>query len=479
MIPRTRLFILLLAFLNLPVCGLFAVPELKVTETKELEITAADGTSAKLPAGTIGRQINADKQIFKVSYGKDLRGRTNIIIYPDPEKPQSLELKVLDQNVKLTEDAVLTVISEGAAATTQFQSGMIGTVTVGTEQLTAGASAKLAQGSLSTVAANTPVFPPAPAAKSSVSDPVTGSDKNEAASQEIPRSGDTAVYEGPKVRAIEGDVMIAPPGQDIMNIVKTATSMPRLQESQRIKPGSTVQTGPQGKAVVSPFPGCIIAIQPNSKVVFEDVQYINADYGTDVDMEPAAYAKEGYGSKIQSTPAAAGQEDKLVFVKSRHNYKRKVQLNLIEGGVLSTIKGIPKESLDYQVKTPLAVAAARGTSFGVFGDPSKALIIVSDGVVQVITPDGTYKLSVTPGNKVLITKDGAPPMPFSASPEEVQAFLDFNESVKDMDINDILADLDLFSREPFGKDLRNAIDDFRKKFVPRLNNFFMTDIFSP
>jgi hypothetical protein len=448
------------ASLILSVHALHAVPQIKVTEARELEVTAEDGVNAKLPTGTIGRQISADKQIFKISYGKDLRGRTNIIIYPDPEKPQALELKVLDQTVKMSSDAVLTVISDGNASTTQFQSGMIGTVTVGTEQLTGGASAKLAQGSLTTVAANTPVFAPEPAKpKSTTTAPGKDQDSNK---QTI--DGEVAVYEGPKVRAVEGDVMIAPPGKDILEMVKTSSSMPRLANDQRIAPGSTIQTGPQGKAIVSPFPGCVVAIQPNSKVSFEQVAYVNKDYGTDLKMSKAAAA------------GAGGME----FYKTNHNYERKVHLNLMEGGVISTIKGIKPETLDYQVKTPLAVAAARGTVFGVFGDPLKTLAIVQSGIVEVKTPDGTFQISVKQGGKILITKDGGAPMEFQATPEELAAFNalvdSFNSFISTVDI---LATGDLIATALLDDDLQDAIRDFRQQFEPRMNNFYMTPITSP
>lgn len=461
MISRVSFILVTSASLILGAHPLFALPQIKVTDSKELEITSDDGTSAKLPTGTIGRQINADKQIFKVSYGKDLRGRTNIIIYPDPEKPQALEFKALGQNVKLSNDAVLTIISEDATATAQFQSGMVGTVTVGDQQLTGGASAKLADGSVSTVAANVPVFPPEPPPVKKQASVTNEPGKEENGGQS---EGEIASYEGPKVRAIEGDVMIAAPGKDVLDLVKSGGALPRLANNQRITPGSTIQTGPQGKAIISPFPGCIIAIQPNSKVCLEDAAYVNKDQWTEKKISPAAI------------PNGSGYD----FVKTNHNYERKMHINLMEGGVLSTIKGIKPETLDYKVKTPLAVAAARGTVFGVFGDAVKTLVIVSEGVVEIKTPNGTYTLSLKSGNKVLITKDGGAPIEFQATPEELQAFADLLDSVANFMSNyDILATGDLIAAAMADDRLQDSIRTFRQTFQPRMNNFFMTPITSP
>jgi hypothetical protein len=428
MILRTLTLSLVALALHTPV---WAGPTLTVNANRELEITAQDGTPvARLITGSIGKQITADNQVFKVSYGKDLRGRTNIIVYPDPEKPQALDLTILGQSVKISSDAVLTVIDDGSGSLSQFQSGMVGTVTVAGQPLTAGASAKAAQGAITPVAANEKVFPDPPKP--------TSSSPGSAADEPVV---ETATYAGAKVRMVEGDVLFAPPGRDVLEMVKTASDIPRLQAEQTLVSGSSIQTGPNGKAMISPFPGAVIAVQPNSKLTLEDLRY----------------------------------------EKSNGDYDRKVILNLKEGGVISTLKGIKPQNLDYQVKTPLAVAAARGTVYGVWGDPAKTLVIVSESLSEVtVQGDSPFTIKVLEGNKLLITRDGAP-QTFTATAEELRAFNDLVNSIRDLlSSNDISA-----TGESIGQsggtspELEEAIRNLQRVFQPRLNDFFMTPITSP
>lgn len=465
MLNRIPALLCLLGVATLLIPGVWAGPTLKYTDARELEIVAKDGTSvAKLSTGTIGKQITADNLLFKVSYGKDLRGRTNVIVYPDPEKPQALDLTVLGQAVQISSDAVLTVIEDSAAGITQFQAGMVGTVTVGGQALTAGASAKLAQGNLATLAANEKAFPEAPKPPASTArTPGAATDPALEAFSAESEPPPTAIYEGPKVRMVEGDVMFAPPGRDILEMVRSSAEVPRLQENQTLAPGTVIQTGPNGKAMVSPFPGCVLALQPNSKMTIEDARY----------------------------------------EKSNGDYTRKVHLNLVEGGVISTIKGIKPETLDYQVKTPLAVAAARGTVFGVWADALKTLVIVSDGTVKITGAGGeTFEVSLLAGNKILITRDGGAPQTFNATPEEIQAFKDLVDSIRNLLASGDIAATgevigfgnpggssleddtnhwkdNLGQQERMPAQLENAINNYRRIFQPRLNDIYMTPILSP
>jgi hypothetical protein len=411
----------------------WAAPSLTVNDAKELVITAPDGAeTTRLTTGSIGKQITSGNQVFKVSYGKDLRGRTNIIIYPDPEKPQSLDLNILGQAVKISSDAVLTVIDDGTGALSQFQAGMVGTVTVSGQPLTAGSSAKVAQGQVSTVAPNEQVFPepPKPAAP--------------AAPGEGEPEVQTTSYDGLKVRTVEGDVMWAPPGKDVLEMVKTATNMPRLQVDQTLTSGSSIQTGPNGKAMISPFPGCVIAVQPNTTIILEDAQY----------------------------------------KKANGDYSRKMHLNLKEGGVISTVKGIKPEYLDYQVKTPLAVAAIRGSVQGVWGDNNKVLIIAAESNTYVsINGPPVVTMTLKEGNKLLITRDGVP-QEFNATPEEITAFKTLVESIKALlAASDITAEGDQIGGGPRGNgnlpDVVQTIRERLRQTNPRLNDIFMTPIVSP
>jgi hypothetical protein len=415
----------------------WAAPSLTVNDAKDLIITAADGAEiTRLTTGSIGKQIAADNQVFKVSYGKDLRGRINIIIYPDPEKPQSLDLNVLGKEVKISSDAVLTIVDDGTGALSQFQAGMVGTVTVSGETLTPGSAAKVAQGQVSTVLPNEQVLqePPKPAAPTA-----PGQDKPEV---------QTTSYGGLKVRSVEGEVMWAPPGNDVIEMVKTSTNIPSLQAEQTLTSGSSIQTGPNGKAMLSPFPGCVIAVQPNTTIVFEDAQYkkVNGDY------------------------------------------THKMHLNLKQGGVITTVKGINPQQLDYRVNTPLAVAAIRGSVHGVWCDENKTLIIAAEHNSYVtIKGPPEVTMTVKETKKLLVTRDGVP-QEFDATPEEIAAFNQLVASIQSfLAASDITADGDQIGAgtqdgTQDNDNLQQPVDITRERLreiSPRMNDIYMTPILSP
>lgn len=409
---------------------LAAAPSLDLNDRKELVISASDGTPiTTLVTGSIGKQINAENQLFKVSYGKDLRGRTNIIIYPDPEKPQSLDLMVMKQSVQISSDAVLTIIDDGTGSLSQFQAGVVGQVTVAGQPLASGAAVKVSQGTVTPLAANTSAFPePAPT-------PENRSDQAGAPAQEPVQ---TATYEGPMVQVVEGEVLYAPPGKDIMEMIKTSAQMPVAQSEQRLPSGSSLQTGPNGKAMISPFPGCVIAVQPNSTVILEDAQY----------------------------------------QKSNGDYQRKMHVNVKEGGVISIIKGINPDSLDYQVKSPLGVAAARGTIFGTWGDITKLLIIAKESNLSVTYGKPPVNIILEEGKKLLVTAGGGPAQEFEITPEESQAFITLVNSIQNLLSANIKATGDSTgggggSGGTLDEQIQQLREDLRNH-QPRLNDLLMT-----
>jgi hypothetical protein len=309
---------------------------------------------------------------------------------------------------------------------------MVGTVTVSGQPLSAGSSAKVAQGQVSTVLPNEQVFqePPKPAAPTA-----PGQDKSEV---------QTTSYGGLKVRSVEGEVMWAPPGKDVIEMVKTSTNIPSLQAEQTLTSGSSIQTGPNGKAMLSPFPGCVIAVQPNTTIVFEDAQYkkVNGDYS------------------------------------------HKMHLNLKQGGVISTVKDIKPQTLDYRVNTPLAVAAIRGSVQDVRCDENKTLVVAAESN-SYVTIKGPPEVSVTvkEEKKILVTRDGVP-QEFDATPEEIAAYKQLVASLQSLlAASDITAEGDQIGAGTQGNDnLQEPVYITRERLreiSPRMNDIYMTPILSP
>lgn len=82
-----------------------------------------------------------------------------------------------------------------------------------------------------------------------------------------------------------------------------------------------------------------------------------------------------------------------------------IKINLEYGAALFEIDNKLPEGTTFEVETPNATAAVRGTTFGVYYDAEKneTKVEVSKGAVEVKTPSGTEQVEV--GEAVLITGD--------------------------------------------------------------------------
>ncbi|GEM_PF-1263944 len=311
---------------------------LAVNSLGELEVRDAQSQLVTiLSNGTISKTVKADNQAFKISYGKDLKNRLTSIIYPDPDKPQNISLNIYGQDVQISSDAVLTIVADSDMSMVTMQSGILGKVTVAGSELGRSSSVQVKNGSVVS-------YIPPPAAPLNVMPPATAS-KSTTATSDISSfnltdmSSTPTNYEGGTARRVEGDVMIAPAGVDVVDAVRSSPVPPRLSEGKSITPGSTIQTGPTGIAFISPFPGAVVVVEPNSIVKFEE---------------------------LEATPG-----------------NRKMVANVKQGSIVSIIKGINPSELDFRVKTPHGVAAARGTIYSVTNNGPNSTAVVSDGVVKV------------------------------------------------------------------------------------------------
>ncbi|MEO0453133.1 MAG: FecR family protein [Verrucomicrobiota bacterium] len=357
--------------------------ELGINQAGFLEITSSAGEIVDtLPSGSISTLIQSDNQSFKVSYGKDLNGQKTLIIYPDPENPQSLELTVFGKSATLTEDAVLTIVGED-----QFQAGVLGTVIVDGQDLSGGKNQSIGSSPANIAPAITGRDPllASDDEESSVSAPVVSqmqieedddfTDNVSSSEQEYIDKYDGGLY----VHKVEGDAYL------------TGTSQP-IQAGDSIPEGSQLTTGPSSTVVASPFPGAVVQIQQNTNIAFSSSKYEKASSSSD---------------------------------------KNEFKAYLTNGGILNAIKGLDPSEVDFEIRTPQGVAAARGTVFAVYTDGIRTLVVTGEGTVLVVTQDGTFTLDLNSGNKVVLTDDqGNEIEEFPANSAELQIIEDFFNSVQ-------------------------------------------------
>jgi hypothetical protein len=387
-----------------------AVPSLAIGSDGNLQILETNGNlKASLQSGTVSEAMVVDNQAMKISYGSDLSDRTVLIVYPDPERPQTLTLNILGQPTVISPDAVLTVTSMGDGSNAYFQAGVLGTVTVGGTQLKDNQTLQVNKGQRAMVSATpsavapsapltqTPSMPSGqqPGTSSKGTSPLdlgpftaaqlrpenlqgdqyTGADTAQGFDSD-PRGADgSARYLGPVVRKVEGDVMRAPKGQDIVDLLKSAPTPPRLNEGDRIKEGDTIQTGPNGSAIINPWPGGIMLIEPNTTVIVKNANYT-----------------EGMG------------EPSHIF-----------DVDVKEGSVLNVVKNLHPTQVDYKVRTPHGVAAARGCVWHVIVNiiSNTTVVVSAEGDVIVTHRSASYKATLNENGKIVLTPTGGSSGPAS------------------------------------------------------------------
>lgn len=384
----------------------FSATTLSLEANNILAITDTQGTQvAQLNSGTISEQVSADNQTFKISFGQDLQGQHTLIIYPDPETPQSLELVIMDQPVQMSQDSVLTVTASEDGSSAQFQAGVLGEITLAGSPISPGSSLSVQNGEMITTApsgflaedaAGQTVENSANATEAAMRrEELTAALANKP-SLNSSRESAAAFNQGMVVKKVTGTVMIAPEGQDVLDVLRTSSEIPKLKEGDIIPKGSSVRTDFGGELIVAQSPGVTFQVLPNSNIEFTENEY-----------------------KVEN-----GVE------------KRTFKAKLTKGGIISNLDSVDPAHTDYQIKTPLAVAAARGTAFAVYTSSSITVVVTADGTVTVTGQDGAvYTASV--GEKAIVTFDPATANPndtktaeFEANSSEMQAILNLIQAAR-------------------------------------------------
>ncbi len=142
-----------------------------------------------------------------------------------------------------------------------------------------------------------------------------------------------------KVKSVEGDVTYTPPN--------TGISKP-LGTNMELDPGTVVKTGPGSSAIIVTLPGVAINVEPSSEVTLTEMLY--------ADNAGASGANPAF---------------------------RKGTIQLRSGTVSALINKEISKQVDFKVKTPHGVAAARGTFYAVTVKDDKTYVGVKHGRVGV------------------------------------------------------------------------------------------------
>ena len=171
--------------------------------------------------------------------------------------------------------------------------------------------------------------------------------------------------------SVKGTVEYAAPG---------SSDFQKLNKGDRLKVGSKIKTGADGAALIAPFPGAAAQINANTIVALSEVDLTKK------------------GDRITG---------------------RKAVLDVSQGSVVTSID--KKAKVDFRVRTPKAIAHAKGTAYSVTQTaPGSWTIVVAEGTVEITLPNGD-KRSVDAGEKIVIFADGSTSSVTDATPTEVAA----------------------------------------------------------
>ncbi|MEX2581508.1 MAG: FecR family protein [Verrucomicrobiales bacterium] len=144
-----------------------------------------------------------------------------------------------------------------------------------------------------------------------------------------------------------GELKAEPESGEVTVAVGDVESVPRgggnaspLEAGDKVAVGSTVKTGANSRAVIVITPRSAIRVSADSEVVIEAVDE-------------------------EATP-------------------KQITIDLKSGGLGALLKPNAVGELDFKVRTPSGVAAARGTFFGVVVEDGKGYAQVKEGRIEIV-----------------------------------------------------------------------------------------------
>ncbi len=196
-----------------------------------------------------------------------------------------------------------------------------------------------------------------------------------------------------------------------------------IREPRALKPGSVVRIPGEllkqsGGAAVVHLSGTVNLIRGDNpprmltdkdRVINGDVVRTERDGFTTLQFRDGSYVRIPGSSEVRMSNAAYSVRKKRVDVS----------IDLSNGRIESNVQKLNPKS-DFRVTTPLAVAAVRGTHFGVSTDGSRYVTSdVLEGYVNVASVNSTNKPSqvqVRAGEGTSVTGDGVPLAPVKLLP---------------------------------------------------------------
>ena len=312
----------------------------------KLTVFGANGAKvAELPAPTLGQVVKAAPVSFQVSFGRDASDRLTAIVSPDPSKPSSLSFITGGRNIQMDAESVVTLIYSPDGRSVMVDPGLIGKVLVDRKPAVQTAVYQATAPMQATAVSNAPISDDLPPSVRAASQPTWIEPVTPPAPARLPSIAATEI----KLVEVKGKVSVASAD------------------------GKNFQPAREGMSVPS---GTIVKT---------------------ADGASAAVLLGGVNS-VRVAPDSQAQ-----VMQKVDDGKRETLVDLKRGTVFSKVGRRAGEVQTFQVKTPMGVAAAKGTDFAVK---------LASGNMIVFTAGGSVELRDANGN-LIATLNSAPGLPIA------------------------------------------------------------------
>lgn len=342
---------------------------LAVGDNESLNITSPSGQQvATLPAGTIQQPIKVGTTSFTVSYGQDTNKRYSAIIAPDPNQPKSLDFSVAGNRIQSDSKASVTVTFSNNLKSVSVDPGAFGNVTLNGNRLT---STMAANQKKTTPAATTrPVSTtPKPAAPSSSN--TTSAATSNGASSSAPRNGSSAGA---------GASMAGTTASRLMTSAFTTTPKDVRFWAEPITP-------PSGRLPkVTPNQMKLVEVRGPVTVKLPNGRSARARNGMIIPSGSSVRTTSGSSAAVFIGGVNSARLTENSTAKFNNRFSdglQKSTVDLSRGTVFTKVGSKSGTRQDFKVRTPVGIAAAKGTDYATMYRSNNMYVFVVAGRVAL------------------------------------------------------------------------------------------------
>lgn len=346
---------------------------LAIGDNENLLINSPNGKQvATLPAGTIQQPIKVGTTSFTVSYGQDTNKRYSAIIAPDPNQPKSLNFSVAGNRIQSDDKASVTITFSSNMKSVSVDPGAFGLVTLNGNRLTStiAANQQTSSAPKTQPVSTTPKPKSQPAATNSGSSTTAGTvATSNGASTSTPRNG---------ASTSSSASMAGSTASRLMSTAITTTPKEVRFWAEPITPpsGRLPKVGRNQMKLVE-VRGPVTVKLPNGRSA-------RARNGMIIPTGSSVRTTSGSSAAVFIGGVNSARLTENSTAKFNNRYSdglQKTTVDLSRGTVFSKVGRQSGTRQDFKVRTPVGIAAAKGTDYATMYRSNNMYVFVVAGRV--------------------------------------------------------------------------------------------------